>query len=64
MTPETRSLADRVESLRIGSVRLCQDTDETLRRSENLRAESECLRAELGRAIAGFVMRARRAVGP
>jgi hypothetical protein len=62
MTPETRFLADQAERIRMDSIRLCQETRETLRNSENLRTESECLRGELGRAIGGFVERAQRAV--
>jgi hypothetical protein len=62
MTSETRFLADQAERTRMDSIRLCRETAETLRNSENLRAESECLRGELGRAIVGFVERAHPAV--
>jgi hypothetical protein len=61
MPSETLRLVDQAERIRMDALRLCQETDETLRQSENLRAESEYLRAEVRREVVGFVMRARRA---
>jgi hypothetical protein len=62
MTLESRLLADQAERIRIESVRLCQHTRQTVRQSENLRADSECLRDELRLTNLEVVERALRAV--
>jgi hypothetical protein len=60
MTPETLILAERAERTRMDAIRLCRETDETLRQSTSVRVVSEKLRGELGREIVGFVAQARR----
>jgi hypothetical protein len=62
MSPETVLLAERAKRIQIDCILLCQETGQTLRRSENLRAESQSLRGELQIEFFGFMTRARRAV--
>jgi len=54
-------LADQASRIRMDAIRLCRETDETLRRSANLRVQSEWLRGEFGHELVRFVANLRPA---
>jgi hypothetical protein len=60
VTPETMCLVERAERVRMDAIRLCQETDETLREMKSLRVEAAWLTSERGRESIGLEGRVRR----
>jgi hypothetical protein len=60
VTPETMLLAERAKRARMDAIRLCQETEETLREMKSLGVVAAWLTSELGRETIGLEARVRR----